>query len=138
MKNIFKECGKNVHVAENVYFGMGKNIVLKDYASIGKGAKIYGNGEVVIGSNNIMGPDVMIITGDHKIEIDTEQKSIKNTKITRGVYIGSESFIGARVTILKGVKIGNQSIIGACSLVNKDIEERSLFAGIPAKKIKNL
>ena len=138
VRNIFKQCGKNIHIAENVYFGMGQNIILGDYAGIGKGTKIYGNGVVEIGSNNIMGPDVMIITGDHSISINYEENLIVNKNVTKGVYIGEQSYIGARTTILKGVRIGKQSIVGACSLVNKDVEERTLYAGVPATKIRNL
>ena len=32
--------------------------------------------------------------------------------------------------------IGEGSVIGACSLVTKDIEPYSIYAGIPARKIR--
>ncbi len=51
----------------------------------------------------------------------------------REVIIGENTFIGQRCTILPGVTIGNNCIIGACSLVNKDIPDNSVAAGIPAK-----
>ncbi len=35
-------------------------------------------------------------------------------------------------------KIGKNSIIAAGSVVTKDVEENSIFAGNPAKKIKAL
>lgn len=137
VKNIFKECGKNVRISENVYFGMGKNIILKDNAGIGPRCKIYGNGNVLIESGNIMGPEVMIITGDHKISISKDGKRI-DRPVTGDIVIGQESFIGARVTILQNVKIGRRAVVGACSLVNKNVEEVTLFAGIPALKVKNV
>ena len=116
VKHIIISCGKNVHIAENVYFGMGKNLILHDNARIGKGSKILGNGIVEIGSYNVMGPEVMMITGDHKMSFDSDKTT--NTSISEGIVIGDECYIGARVTILKGVKIGERSVVGACSLVN--------------------
>ena len=44
-------------------------------------------------------------------------------------------FIGAGTRILGGVRIGNNVIVGAASLVNKDIPDNSVVAGVPAKVI---
>ena len=55
----------------------------------------------------------------------------KNTKIGNNVSIGTNS------TILP-VKITNNVVIGAGSVVTKDIKEQGVYAGNPAKKIRNL
>jgi acetyltransferase-like isoleucine patch superfamily enzyme len=47
-------------------------------------------------------------------------------------------WIGFRATILAGVTVGHQSVIGAHALVRKNVEPKVVYAGIPAKKIKNL
>ena len=52
--------------------------------------------------------------------------------------IGSDVWIGARVTVLMGAKINNRVVVGAGSLVNKDLESGYIYAGIPAKKIKKI
>lgn len=44
-------------------------------------------------------------------------------------------FIGSGTRILYYVRIGNNVIIGADSLVNKDIPDNSVYAGIPARYI---
>lgn len=36
---------------------------------------------------------------------------------------------------MQGVTIGPNSVVGACSLVNKDVEPNSVYAGIPAKRV---
>lgn len=51
------------------------------------------------------------------------------------ISIGNNVFIGANCKILYDVKIGNNVVIAAGSIVNKDIEDNSVVAGIPAKKI---
>ncbi len=51
------------------------------------------------------------------------------------VIIGDRVWVGAGTTILMNVRIGNDVIIGAGSLVNKDIPDGSVVAGVPAKVI---
>ena len=47
-------------------------------------------------------------------------------------------FIGVNTTILKGVTVGDNVIIGANSLVNKNLEPNSVYAGNPAKYLMSL
>ncbi|NVF11538.1 acyltransferase [Anaerococcus sp. AGMB00486] len=51
------------------------------------------------------------------------------------ISVGNNVFVGANTQILYDVKIGNNVIIAAGSIVNKDIEDNSVVAGVPAKKI---
>lgn len=44
-------------------------------------------------------------------------------------------FIGANSTIMPNVRIGSNVIIGANSVVNRDCEPNSVYAGIPAKRL---
>ena len=43
--------------------------------------------------------------------------------------------MGARSTILPGVTIGSHCVVGAGSLVNKDVPDGTVVAGVPAKFI---
>ena len=52
------------------------------------------------------------------------------------VIIEDYAKIYSNSTILSGVKIKSKAIVAACSLVNKDVEEEDLVAGIPAKKVR--
>lgn len=60
---------------------------------------------------------------------------------TRGLYlhtrIGENCFIGGESLILPGVTIGNNCVIGAGSVVTKDVPDRSIAAGNPAKIIRS-
>lgn len=51
------------------------------------------------------------------------------------VVIGDRVWVGAGVTILMNVHIGNDVIIGAGSIVNKDVPDGCVVAGVPAKVI---
>ena len=51
------------------------------------------------------------------------------------IEVGDNVFIGTGSTILYNVRIGSNVIIGSCSLVNKDIPDNCVAAGIPARVI---
>ena len=53
------------------------------------------------------------------------------------VTFGKHALIGTGCTILPGIKIGEGTSVGAMSLINHDLEEWSVYAGIPAKRIKD-
>jgi len=51
--------------------------------------------------------------------------------------IGDDVWVGYGVTIIGGVNIGKGSIIAAGSVVTKDTEPYTIYAGVPARKIKD-
>ena len=54
----------------------------------------------------------------------------------RGPDIGDNVYIGPGAKIIKPVHIGNNVKIGANAVVNKDVPDNCVVAGIPAKIIK--
>lgn len=53
------------------------------------------------------------------------------------VHIGDNVFIGMNVIVCNSVTIGEGSIIGAGSVVTKDIPANQVWAGNPARYIKD-
>lgn len=106
---------------------------------IGKGS-IIGNkaildarrGGITIGENVNLSTGVWLWTGQH----DYQDPYFRSVEGKRGpIVIHDRVWIGPRVTVLHSVTIGEGAVIAAGSLVNKDVEPYSLYAGIPAKKI---
>ncbi len=124
-------CGKNIRVKHNA--DISPNIQIGDYSEFGTRCMVHGN--VEIGSNVIMGPDIKIYARNHKYErldmpIRQQGKHYLKTKI------GDDVWIGANVIITAGVTIGNHVIIGAGAVVTKDIMDYAIVGGVPAKIIK--
>lgn len=85
-----------------------------------------------------IGNDVTLSTRVHILAHDAStKKHLGYAKIGR-VVIKDHVFIGANTTILPGVTIGENAIIGAGSVVSKDVEANSVYAGVPAKRICSL
>ena len=54
------------------------------------------------------------------------------------VVIERGSFIGAAVTILPGVRVAAGSFVAAGSVVNADVPEATLVAGVPARALRRI
>jgi UDP-2-acetamido-3-amino-2,3-dideoxy-glucuronate N-acetyltransferase len=55
--------------------------------------------------------------------------TLETTRVQRQASIGSNA------TILSGVKIGESALVGAGAVVTKDVPERAIVAGVPARVI---
>jgi acetyltransferase-like isoleucine patch superfamily enzyme len=54
------------------------------------------------------------------------------------IVIKKNAWIGAGAIILPGVTVGENAIVAAGAVVNKDVADNTIVAGVPAKKIKNI
>jgi len=96
---------------------------------------------IQIGNNVKIGGAARIYDTDfHSLdpELRLNPKTDFGNKRKQPVVIEDNVFVGAFSTILKGVTIGQNSIIGACSVVTKNVPANQIWAGNPAKFIKNI
>lgn len=86
-------------------------------------------------SNIMVGAGVRFVTHDavhtvlNRMNIGTFPEQIGCIEVMDNVFIGADT------TIMPNVRIGSNVIIGANSLVTKDCEDNSVYAGIPARRI---
>lgn len=101
-------------------------------------AFIYGDVLIdTVAPNNIYIGKNVAITSGAKILTHYLDPSIKGRKFRLGeVHIEDEVFIGVNVIICNSVTIGKGAIIGAGSIVTKDIPPYQVWAGNPARFIK--
>lgn len=94
---------------------------------------ILDEGEVSIGDNVFIGPNVSIYTVVHALEASQRNAGVMRS---RPVGIGNNVWIGGNVVILPGVVIGDNAVIGAGSVVTRDVPESVLAAGNPCRVIR--
>ncbi len=97
--------------------------------------------KLFIGRNVSIAPNVVCIcssNANNGKEINTYPYIIDVLTKDETIHIEDEVWIGANVTILPGVTIGKCSVIGAGSVVVKDVEPYSIYAGVPARKVRNV
>lgn len=114
----------------------GKNIVLEKGVFLNQDVFIDCYDEtVLIKENASIAFGVAIFTSTHLVGNKNKRTSESQKK---PVTIGKGCWVGARAVILPGVSIGDGCIIAAGAVVNKDCEPDGLYAGVPAKRIKEL
>jgi len=112
-----------------------KNLNIGDNCHIGKNCFFDLRGKIHISNNVVISMKNTFIT---HIDMAKSELNKKYPATTKNICVGNNVYIGADCCLLKGVKIGENSIIAAKSLVNKEIESYSIYAGIPVKKIKSI
>lgn len=115
------------------YTDFGKNITVGRNVFLNTGCSFQDRGGIVIGDNTFLGMNVTIATLNHGRSI--EERGITYPK---PVHIGNDVWIGSSVTVVPGVSIGNNSIIGAGSVVTRNIPANSVYAGVPARLIREI
>ena len=86
---------------------------------------------ITIGKNSTLAYRVMINTSANPNAEYNELGKIY-PPIYKEVHIGDNCWIGAGAIILPGVTIGNGSVIAAGAVVNKDVPDNVMVAGVPA------
>lgn len=136
MKELFAECGDGCYLELPFYANWGGH-----HVHFGKGVyanfnlTIVDDGPVYVGDHVLIGPNVTLATASHPIEPGLREKGLQYNKEVR---IGSNTWIGAGVTVVPGVHIGSNAVIGAGSVVTRDIPDNVVAAGNPCRVLREV
>ena len=134
---------ENIEIGDNVY--VGHNAILKGYYRgkmvIGRGTWIgqqcffHSAGGIYIGEDVGIGPGAKIITSVHAEE--GVSKPILHAAVEMGaVSVGDGADIGIGAILLPGVTVGKGAQIGAGAVVNRDVPDYAVAAGVPARVLR--
>jgi len=121
--------------------------IIREFVEIGDGAVIMMGAVLNLGS--VVGKETMI---DMNVVLGGRVQVGENCHIGAGavlagvieppsadpVVVEDNVLVGANVVITEGVRVGKNAVIAAGSVVLSDVEANSVFAGIPARKIKEV
>ena len=88
-----------------------------------------------IGRSCAIGMEVLFCTSTH--ELGPPEKRAGRPTGTR-ITVGDGCWIGARAVILPGVTIENGCLIAGGAVVTKDCAANGLYAGVPARRVRDL
>ena len=126
--------GENPVFSPHVQIANPERVEIGDNVAINYFAMIVAFGRIEIGNDVLIGPHVMIHSGNHKYS-DPNAKIRNQDHCYKPITIGDDVWIGAHAIILQGTSIGRGAVVGAGAVVNKDIEPYTVVAGVPATKI---
>ncbi len=137
--------GKNFHAGRGVFLWARNSIQIGDNFYIGKYSIIECDAE--IGNHVILANHVSLIGRyDHnyqqlgvpiRLASQISDRDYNWKGVAQKIVIEDDVWIGLGAIILSGVTIGSGSIIAAGSVVTKDVEPYSIYAGNPAKRIRS-
>ena len=138
--------GKSPSIPEDCYVAENATIVgdvvMGDNCSVWFNAVIRGDVHYIRIGNRVNIQDGAIIhcTYQKTKTVIGNNVSIGHNAIVHGCTISDSVLIGMGSIIMDGVEIGSNSIIaaGAVVLENTRIEQGAIYAGVPAKKIKDI
>lgn len=100
---------------------------------------LYAATEIVLENNVMIGGGCSVCDTDfHPIDFDSRIGMGDKATKSKPIRIKDGAFIGMNSIILKGVTIGRHSVVGAGSVVTKDIPDNQIWAGNPARFVKNI
>jgi acetyltransferase-like isoleucine patch superfamily enzyme len=119
------------HAEINVHGGF---LTIGDHFQLLSHAQLNCRKHIEIQKNVALAPFVFVTDFDHDYSLPFKQRQGKI--ITKPVYFGKHSWVGAHSVVLKGVSLGAYSGVGANSVVTRSVADRVVVAGNPAKPIK--
>jgi acetyltransferase-like isoleucine patch superfamily enzyme len=137
LKRSFKYCGSKVIIGSNVTFKNIGNISIGSNVSIHENSYIDGYGGVVIRNNVSIAHNSTILSSTHTwgdLSVPIRENPIEE-KMT---LICDDVWIGCGVRIMAGTVIKSRSIIGANSVITSNVEENSIYIGVPGKLLKKI
>jgi carbonic anhydrase/acetyltransferase-like protein (isoleucine patch superfamily) len=140
VNGIDPQIGNNCFIAPNATI-VG-DVIMGDHCSVWFNAVIRGDVNSIRMGNKVNVQDGAVIhcTYQKTKTIIEDNVSIGHNAIVHGCHIHENVLIGMGSIVMDNVEIGSNSIVaaGAVVLENTKIEPGSIYAGIPAKKVKDI
>jgi acetyltransferase-like isoleucine patch superfamily enzyme len=136
--------------------GRDAAVHLGRWSWIGHGCKIRAHeGEVRIGAKTVLGQEitisayqhvsigrecivadrVMLIDFDHGV-VETERPVREQGIYKRDVRVGHNVWVGYGACFLRGVTVGDNCVVGTYAVVNRDVPDNAVVAGVPARVLR--
>jgi UDP-2-acetamido-3-amino-2,3-dideoxy-glucuronate N-acetyltransferase len=117
--------GEKCSLGQNVF--VGNDVVIGNNVKIQNNVSVYD--AVTIEDDVFCGPSMVFTNVYNPRSTVTRKDEYRNTLIKKGATLGANS------TIICGITIGRYAFVGAGAVINKDVPDFALMAGVPAKQI---
>jgi len=107
------------------------NLICAEQVTAADGAEIYNPAPITLGSHAILSQDAFLCGATH----DYDDPGFP--LIAFAMQIGSYAWVCARASVAPGVNLGEGAVLGLGSVATHDLQPWSIYAGVPAIKIKD-
>jgi len=117
--------GQRCSLGQNVF--VGNRVVIGDNVKIQNNVSVYDN--VILEDDVFCGPSMVFTNVYNPRSAVNRKDEYRDTLVRRGATLG------ANCTIVCGITIGQNAFVGAGAVVNRDVPDYALMAGVPARQI---
>ena len=124
---------------ENLINAIHADVVISSQVDLGAGVVICAG--VVVNTGSVIGDNVILNTActvDHHNKIHDHVHLAPGVHLGGDVEIGEGTLVGIGSSILPQKKVGQWSVIGIGSVVTRDIPDKVVAAGVPARAIRKI
>jgi acetyltransferase-like isoleucine patch superfamily enzyme len=153
---------RGVHVGAGVSVGRGCRLILEPggrlvladgcTVDVGSTLAVYRNGRLALGRGCFVGHHatlaarysvelgagaflaelVSVRDHDHEVGLPPSSGRVDVAPVT----IGTDVWLGAKVTVLRGARVGDRTVVGANAVVRGDLPSDVVAVGIPARIVR--
>jgi acetyltransferase-like isoleucine patch superfamily enzyme len=128
-RRIFRRCGRDFKAFHQVKFSFGYNMEVGADVVVHRHVLLDDRGGIRLGDGASVSDYANIYSHSHDV--------VNSPEITnRMTVVGAGVRIAYHATILTGVTLGDDSMIGAGAVVSRDTEASGIYAGIPARLVR--
>ena len=96
-------------------------------------------GDIHVGPHAFFGPEVCLLTGTHDMQRkDEARQESGGGRSGRDIVVGRGVWLAARAMVIGPATIGDHAVVGAGAVVTGDVEAGAFYAGVPARKIRDI
>ena len=124
------QLGPRVEIRRGVSLNVGGDLILRGDNVVSWFTAFHCSGRIEV--------DRMTIIGEHSTLTDsshywtTPEEHVWHNVRSGEVYVGSNTWLAAKVTVARGARVGSCCVVGASSVVVGEVPDESFASGIPA------
>lgn len=115
----------------------GEGFTMGNNSATGKLVFFGSAGGITIGIDVLIGEYTSFHSENHNF-FDPNILIREQGVVSKGIVLGNDIWVGAKVTFLDGAQVGDHSVVAAGSVVTEAFPSHVMIGGIPAKILKKL
>ncbi len=134
---------RGIDVGRGVFLGRGTilsckdgDISIGDHGNFGFHCEVFSGSSVTVGRHGLFAAQSYLVGGGHEFD-RPEVAVIDQPRSSRGIVLGDNVWLGTGAKVLDGVRIGSHVVVGANAVVNEDLPDRAIAAGVPARVLRS-
>jgi putative colanic acid biosynthesis acetyltransferase WcaF len=107
------------------------NLACADLVTVADGVEIYNPAPIRLGSHSILSQGAFLCGATH----DYDDPAFP--LLAYAMEVGAYAWVCARASVAPGVCVGEGAVLGLGSVATRDLEPWTIYAGVPAVKVKD-